>query len=342
MAKTAGFTRETAERILAVVEEIDGGARSVGVSRAASTQRSVDTYYVAITSTTKVSGRYPGKRYTYDTITSTWTEQDDIWVIEANGHDLTVGPRYAGLRNAIANDRPVWVVDAPSVDMTTPLAASSPITLSDIFGTLYIGVAGASYTQAGVVNLVDQVMGQGDKSFYGRVIARGSTGLFLGYDVSGSTADYFALYATPQASLWEVHSGSTSKIVQYSDGARMGLALLGTGAASFPAYSILNTAGGSGGYIGIWHLDGGGNPDGAATLGYGAQVAGGIVVDPGTVITPVAGGGTGAATFTAGAMIFGNGTSAMDSAASTKVTSGELSLKGAAGKWVKVLAPDAY
>ncbi len=106
--KAVGFSRETAERILQAVDAVE--AAPTRLATEPGRRASIDVYHVQLTSLTTVSGRYPGKRYTYDPSSSTWTAHDDVWVIEANGTALALSTKYPAYRNAVANGRPVWVV----------------------------------------------------------------------------------------------------------------------------------------------------------------------------------------------------------------------------------------
>lgn len=145
--KAVGFTRETAERILKTVDAVEAAPNKTASEPGR--RASIDVYHVQLTSLTTVSGRYPGKRYTYDPASSTWTSHDDVWVVEANGTALALGTKYPAYRNAVADGRPVWVVSVAagvsSINGDTTAAQFLAVDSAAAGADLNISAAAAAY-----------------------------------------------------------------------------------------------------------------------------------------------------------------------------------------------------
>lgn len=71
--------------------------------------RTVD--FVRVTSTTQTSDRYPGKLQTYDAVAKSWSDGNDIWIVDPNDNDLGEKIGEATLAG-FANDRAVYVASA--------------------------------------------------------------------------------------------------------------------------------------------------------------------------------------------------------------------------------------
>jgi len=98
--------REAVRRNRATPQGVQRQERNVTVPQGANLQA------VEITSTTQTSDRYPGKWYEYNASDKTWTEKDDVWVVDVNGTALATGVKYDAWQNGFANSRPVFQVDA--------------------------------------------------------------------------------------------------------------------------------------------------------------------------------------------------------------------------------------
>jgi hypothetical protein len=154
-------------------------------------------HVVRVTSTTPTDGRYPGKVQAYDAAAKTWSDLADCWVVNPNG-SAPAAQRY--------NARFVGAAGSPEYGVfSLDVAGASGITVEAVDGTpSYTGVttlrfdeldgyslsnpaAGvarvdhlpASATQAGVVDLANQVLGDGVKAIQDALMV-GSTTVSLG------------------------------------------------------------------------------------------------------------------------------------------------------------------
>ncbi len=73
---------------------------------------------VKVTSTTPVSGRYPGVLQSYDAVAQTYSDGAVIWIVDVNGSAL-VAERYLGLRSGSVAGVQVYLVDLGAVGYDT-------------------------------------------------------------------------------------------------------------------------------------------------------------------------------------------------------------------------------
>lgn len=108
MDRPVTFGPETARRLLTLL-----GPEEPSESRGQTRRRSVDTYFVKVTSLTTVSSRYPGMRYSFDALSNTYTAQDTVWVVEPNGDVPALVTYYRATRAGQAGtpSRPVWIIE---------------------------------------------------------------------------------------------------------------------------------------------------------------------------------------------------------------------------------------
>lgn len=98
----------TARALVDLLDEKDDSAEQA-TTFSRGRRDSIDVYFVEITSTSKVSGRYPGTRYSYAAKANAWTAEDSVWVVSANGDDLATGTKYPAIRAGVADSKPVWL-----------------------------------------------------------------------------------------------------------------------------------------------------------------------------------------------------------------------------------------
>jgi len=117
--KPVAFSRETAERILAAVDEVEAAPAGGGARRGRGRPRASQQHWVRITSTTPTSGRYPGKWLLHDAALDAYTDKDDIWVVDANGGVPALSTRYLARPTTYENGRQVYAINWPDADAST-------------------------------------------------------------------------------------------------------------------------------------------------------------------------------------------------------------------------------
>jgi hypothetical protein len=86
-----------------------------------------ETWFVEITSTTQTDGRYPGNGRRYSATAKTWADEEDCWVVDANGAALVTGRQYLARlwQSGIGSPaKPVLITDRDSGDAQSVTTAT--------------------------------------------------------------------------------------------------------------------------------------------------------------------------------------------------------------------------
>lgn len=289
---------------------------------------------------------YSGQINTYDASKSSpWNTNEYVWAVERNGSTVTQDGRYEGqlLGYSAAPTAPVYAIGDPSTGGTSSLEVTESDGSPDIFNvsqivvdqatgleistgtspSVTLGNRDSSLTQTGVVNLSDQTLGNGTKSFNKNVKLRGdfvTTGFGqLIWDTSsiltGTDSGPFALPSLSWNQGYGFNGAGESLWTSYlsNDGVTVVFAL--------PFSSS---------YLGQYSCNGQLGITGTGLTS--VDVVGGIVVGSGSGPISIAQGGTGASSFTLNGVLFGNGTSPLQVTAAGTI--GQVLAAGSAPQFV--------
>lgn len=152
MADEEGYllSREAAERMADVVRQVEGQPIARRAQSGRPVVRGPNLQTIRVTSTTTVSGRYPGKLNTYSATGNSYTESTDVWVVPTTPTDALIAAYYECKAVGEANGRMVFktegeaFVDRTFVTDVCPIFGA--ITLSMITSAGALAVTGTAGT----------------------------------------------------------------------------------------------------------------------------------------------------------------------------------------------------